>query len=84
MDHQDRYLSSQRKAAPRPKRLIYEGPLCLIPPATSVEEVQASLRTFWESIRSTLNDPVFCDFLDGLAVLIARRIRARGARTLEC
>lgn len=66
------------------KRLIYEGPLCLIPADTPLEEVQALLRTFWESIRSTLNDPLFCDFLDGLAVLIARRIRTGRAETLEC
>lgn len=82
MDHQDRYLNSQREAARRPKRQIYEGPLCVIPRGTSVGEVQTLVRTFWESIRSTPHDPVFCDFLDGLAILIAD-IMLEGTPSIE-
>lgn len=84
MEGLERYPTPQQVAAPRRRRLIYEGPLCLIPPGTSVEGQEALIREFLESIRSTLHDPVFCDFLNGLANLIARRIRAGGSRSLKC
>lgn len=60
-------------------RLIYEGPLCFIPPGMPVEGLTALLREFQEYMLSPISDPAVRDFLDGLAILIARRILRGGA-----
>ena len=67
-------------------RLVYEGPLCIIPPGTSEEGSLALLREFqtiWQDQPSLLANPAVQEFLGFIIDLIFEDITGESAEESE-